>query len=524
MHVPKTGCSTLWGKRTLHVDKSRFAVVTATVILIFVSYAAANGLNQVTDRGISDAVEDELWLDAAVPHNRLDVVTVDGVVTLTGTVTNITAKRRAVELSSIVRGVRSVVDRIRVVPLWDVSDGTLCADVRSALLHDPATEAKQIDIAVEGALVILKGNVDSWQERKLAELIAGNVRGVREVVNLLDVNGLGLRSDDELLKEIQGVLRWDALLSHRSSISVTVDDGRVLLSGAVCSLAEKNLAVKDAWVSGVAAVDVSELEVAMCYDETRVRNAATAPPSDEEIVKAIHSALFHDPRVLSTTVTAEVVDGSVTLRGQVENLRAMKAAAQDARNTVGVTSVVNRLRLRKDLFMPDILLPDDELVSLVGKALARDPYVERFHIEVNAVDGTIYLTGVVDSFFDKARAEDLACTTVGVMEVKNHLEVLDSVTLWGTEPLMSDFPPADYGWYSPRRPDTSKSDEQIRRDIENQMWWSTQVDSDQVSVMVDDGVATLTGTVDSWREREAATKNAYDGGAVLVRNNLKVEW
>ena len=524
MHVPKTRFSTLLGKRTLHVDKSRLAIVTAMVILIFVSHGAANGRNQVTDRGISDAVDDELWLDAAVPHNRLDVVTVDGVVTLTGTVTNITAKRRAVELASIVRGVRSVVDRIHVVPLWDVSDGNLRADVRSTLLHDPATEAKQIDITVEDALVILKGNVDSSQERTLAELIAGNVRGVREVVNLLDVNGFGMRSDDELLKEIQGVLRWDALLSHRSAISVTVDDGRVLLSGTVCSLAEKNLAAKDAWVSGVAAVDISELEVAMCFDEPRVRKAATAPPSDEEIVKAIHSALIHDPRVLSTTVTAEVVDGRVTLRGQVENLRARIAAAQDARNTVGVTSVVNRLKLRKDLFLPEILLPDDEIESMVENVLGRDPYVERFDIEVKAIDGTIYLTGVVDSFFEKARVEDLASTTVGVMEVKNHIEVLDPVTLWGAEPIMSDFLPTDYGWYRPRRPDTSKIDEQIRRDIENQMWWSTQVDSDQVAVAVEDGVATLTGTVDSWRERDAATKNAYDGGAVLVRNKLEVNW
>jgi osmotically-inducible protein OsmY len=170
------------------------------------------------------------------------------------------------------------------------------------------------------------------------------------------------------------------------------------------------------------------------------------------------------------------------------------------------------------------MLPDDELESLVGKAFARDPYVERFNIQVNAIDGTIYLTGVVDSFFDKARVEDLASTTVGVMEVKNHLDVLDAVTLWGTEPLMSDFSPTDYGWYGPRRPDTSKSDEQIRSDIENHLWWSTQVDSDQVAVAVEDGVATLTGTVDSWRERDAATKNAYDGGAVLVRNELRVEW
>jgi hypothetical protein len=56
------------------------------------------------------------------------------------------------------------------------------------------------------------------------------------------------------------------------------------------------------------------------------------------------------------------------------------------------------------------------------------------------------------------------------------------------------------------------------------MWWSTKVDSDQALVKVENGVATLPGTVDSQRKQDAATMNTYDGGAVLVRNKLKVAW
>jgi hypothetical protein len=40
---------------------------------------------------------------------------------------------------------------------------------------------------------------------------------------------------------------------------------------------------------------------------------------------------------------------------------------------------------------------------------------------------------------------------------------------------------------------------------------------------VDDGVATLTGTVDSWSEYDAAVNNAYEGGAVYVDNELLVK-
>jgi len=42
-------------------------------------------------------------------------------------------------------------------------------------------------------------------------------------------------------------------------------------------------------------------------------------------------------------------------------------------------------------------------------------------------------------------------------------------------------------------------------------------------VKVENGVATLTGTVDSWSEYRAATENAYEGGASSVKNELKIK-
>lgn len=71
---------------------------------------------------------------------------------------------------------------------------------------------------------------------------------------------------------------------------------------------------------------------------------------------------------------------------------------------------------------------------------------------------------------------------------------------------------------------TVKSDWEIKEDIEDELYWSSFVDSDEVTVNVDDGEATLTGTVDTMDEREAAEKNAYDGGAVSVDNDLTVEY
>jgi osmotically-inducible protein OsmY len=68
-----------------------------------------------------------------------------------------------------------------------------------------------------------------------------------------------------------------------------------------------------------------------------------------------------------------------------------------------------------------------------------------------------------------------------------------------------------------------KADPQMLRDVEDQLWWSPFVDADDVDVSVDEGIVTLTGTVESWSEWVDAQDNAYEAGAILVDNHLEIE-
>ncbi|MBD3181561.1 BON domain-containing protein [Candidatus Poribacteria bacterium] len=56
------------------------------------------------------------------------------------------------------------------------------------------------------------------------------------------------------------------------------------------------------------------------------------------------------------------------------------------------------------------------------------------------------------------------------------------------------------------------------------MFWSLFVDSDGIVVSVEDAVATLTGTVETWSERQSATENAIEGGTIRVINKLEVDY
>lgn len=277
------------------------------------------------------------------------------------------------------------------------------------------------------------------------------------------------------------------------------------------------LADRHLFFSNITSVDTSKLSVKGWARDDKLRGEKYVVKSEDELRDAVEDALLYDPRVMSFNVDVDIAGSMVTLRGDVDNLKAKRAAEQDAQNTVGVSSVDNRLKVRLDTW-PD----DSEIAEDIRNALLRDPYVERFEVTVTVLDGTAHLYGTVDSYFEKNRADDVASRISGVLDVDNHL-LVDYDTAYIYDPYVDDYVSDDeLVDYDRRAP--LKTDSQITDSIESELWWSPFVDSDEVSVAVDDGVVTLTGTVDTWSERESATENAYEGGATLVDNDLVVNY
>lgn len=495
-----------------------FVLVAAIVVTLSVPIVPGQAEGKaLVDQSISDAIDNEFGRDLAVPRNDIDILTDNGIVTLSGTVSNILAKERAARIAQTVRGVRAVVNEIKVVPLSLRSDWEIKEDVEDALLMDPAAESYEINVEVRDNKVTLSGAVDSWQEKQLAATVAKGVKGVRAITNNIVVDYRVTRPDHEIKREIEKALRWDALVDH-ALIDVEVKDGKVMLSGAVGSAAEKSEAIGHCWVAGVDSVDALNLQVKYWARNERLRGDKYVVKSEQELRDAVEDALSRDPRVDSFDVKTEVSGRTVTLRGKVDNLGAYRAAAQDARNTVGVMNVENRLKLR-----PVQYVSDETIAQRVRRALKRHPYVERYDIAVDAISGTVKLYGRVDTHFEKAQADEVASRVRGVMAVDNNIAVVEKYKLSPYNPYVDERDPSEYSWYhyQPRYP--HKSDEQIKQEIEQELFWSPYVDADDVYVLVENGHAVLTGIVDSWSEYNAAAENAYEGGAALVENKLRVK-
>lgn len=505
----------LMANRSNSMSWSLRLAVFASLFALVAAPAAAKRM--MTDQSVSDAVEDEILIDTMVPYNAIDVSSADGVVTLTGTVDNLLAKERAERIAETVKGVRAVVNRIDLEPTSLRSDPEIRSDVTQALLTDPATDSYEVGVNVANGLVTLTGQVDSWQESRLAERVAKGVSGVLAVDNELDWSYETERPDHELSNEIKARLQWDVLVDD-GLITVRVEDGDVSLVGTVGSAAEKREAEMDAWVPGVESVDVSRLEVRRWARDEDLRKDKYVVKSDDEIRDAVEDALLFDPRVNSFDVKTEVYGGVVTLRGQVDNLKAKRAADHDARNTVGVVDVKSRIRVRPgDGFL------DRDVAESVRKALDRDPYVEDYEITVSVDNGVVDLYGTVDTYFEKAHADDVVSRVNGVTIVDNNLVVEDEYDPIAYDPYVEDWYLYDYDWYDYQPSNTLVSDAEIQREINDELFWSPFVDGDEVRVTVNNGIATLTGTVDTWSERSAATENAFEGGATWVDNDLEVQ-
>ena len=72
-------------------------------------------------------------------------------------------------------------------------------------------------------------------------------------------------------------------------------------------------------------------------------------------------------------------------------------------------------------------------------------------------------------------------------------------------------------------PVTVKSDREIQEDVLLELRWDTQIGQAEVGVEVDDGVVTLTGTVDSWVKKLAAKEAAHRVALRDVADDVRVK-
>lgn len=143
---------------------------------------------------------------------------------------------------------------------------------------------------------------------------------------------------------------------------------------------------------------------------------------------------------------------------------------------------------------------DQAIKNNVVHELQLQPDVSSHLIDVSVDDGIVTLSGYTNNLLARDRAVKTTKSVKGVRGVLNQVMV--------TTPVKTD--------------NEYRSDFDIQKDIEGLLANDVRISGENISVKVNDGTAIRTGTVDTWKEKENATKNAIQGGAEKVKNKLDV--
>lgn len=465
------------------------------------------------DGDVSAAVRALLDEAPGVEASGVDMAATQGIIELSGIVTTVLCKRRAVAVARAVRGARGVVDLLSLqVPL--LPDREIGSRVLAALTSNAVTRRYEIAARSVDGSVTIEGRVRSSYARQLAGRLVQGTRGVRMVDNRLNVDVAAPRSDEEIALEVASRLHWDVLVDS-TRVQVHTTNGSVLLSGNVPSAAQRRQAQADAWLDGVRAVDASGLEVR--DDRPDLVKGWSSRPSGFQIAMAIRDALAYDPRVGAADVHPLVSGELALLRGSVNTEAERLAAEETVRNTSGVADVTNELRTHWAPAANDTFL-EQELRS----TLSRSVVTRGLPISVTARGGKVTLAGEVGTALQRTHATRLVASVEGARDVDNALVVESSrrsqplhgtTQRWNrTSSLLATDAPRTH----------VLEDRELIGVLRGRMQASPLLDGKPISLEVAGGVATLNGTVESIRQRVAATRTAYEGGATFVDNRLRV--
>ena len=144
------------------------------------------GSDERTDEDIAAAAIDSLQWNVGVTADDIQLTVSKGWVTLQGDVEWNYQKTEAERVVRNLRGVKGVTNLLTVKPR--VKPDELKENIENALIRNARTDARNVDVEVEGSKVILKGKVRSFSEKEEAERAAWLAPGVTSVDNRLTVS------------------------------------------------------------------------------------------------------------------------------------------------------------------------------------------------------------------------------------------------------------------------------------------------------------------------------------------------
>ena len=236
---------------------TNFAKIILTVMFGLLLASVTVRASETDDR-IQSSAKDSYVFRTYLKNDSINAISIDGQVTLKGTVSEESHKSLAQETVASLPGVKSVDNQLIVNGQQppENSDGWVGMKVKSALFFNRNVSAVNTEVDVANGVVTLKGHADSQAQKDLTGEYAKDIEGVKGVDNQMTLGPIENQPDQALNKKVDN--RIDdasitaqikmAFLTHHSTSAfktgVETTNGAVTLSGVAVNSAAKDMAGK----------------------------------------------------------------------------------------------------------------------------------------------------------------------------------------------------------------------------------------------------------------------------------------
>jgi osmotically-inducible protein OsmY len=211
---------------------------------------------------------------------------------------------------------------------------------------------------------------------------------------------------------------------------------------------------------------------------------------DKQLKQAVLDGLKWEPSVNAAHIGVTAKAGVVARLGHVESYSEKFAAEKATRRVHDVKAIAEELEVRLPF---SVKLGDEDIAAAAVSRLKWDSAIPADAVKTKVEKGWVTLSGEVDWHYQQEAAADGVRGLLGVIGVSNEITIKP-------------------------KPNTAKIRDNIIAAL-NRSWF----DPATINVTAQGGKVTLTGTVETWYERDEANTTAWAApGTTSVENHIAI--
>jgi osmotically-inducible protein OsmY len=221
------------------------------------------------------------------------------------------------------------------------------------------------------------------------------------------------------------------------------------------------------------------------------KKAVIKQMAENRTQEELKKRLSEDEQLQSKDILIHMEGETVILQGTVPHLSDKMTIIREALDTDGVSEVDDQLVVLEST------TEGRPLTTRVSEVLERQTDIDTSNIDFMEKNGSVRLWGTVQSGGEKQRIEDSISSIDGTLEIHNEVSMA---------------------------PEGKESDDTIAKQVVDMIEDRDDVQTEEITVEVENGVVTLSGHVATWSGKNSAIEAArYVSDVVQVVDDLTVD-